>query len=65
MKSVMSETNLDPARVDGLSADLERECETWDWARTAGLSLLDLRRAVLEWLLARQSPASGSPKPPR
>jgi hypothetical protein len=27
--------------------DLEREFETWDWARTAGLSAEELRQALL------------------
>jgi hypothetical protein len=26
--------------------DLERELETWDWARTAGLSAEELRQAL-------------------
>ena len=26
--------------------DLERELETWDWARTAGVSVDELRQAI-------------------
>jgi hypothetical protein len=50
MKSSMSETNTGLAWQDGLGADLERECEMWDWARTAGVSLQELRSALLESL---------------
>ena len=32
------------------TADLDRECETWDWARTAGISAQDLVQAVRESL---------------
>ena len=28
------------------SAELERELETWDWTRTAGVSAEDLRQAL-------------------
>jgi len=28
--------------------DIERECETWDWARTAGVSAEELRKAVAQ-----------------
>jgi hypothetical protein len=35
--------------------DLERECETWDWARTAGVSEEELRSAV------QRSLATGTP----
>ncbi|HYY60433.1 MAG TPA: hypothetical protein VE756_03495 [Burkholderiales bacterium] len=28
------------------SADLERELETWDWARAAGVSADELRQAL-------------------
>jgi hypothetical protein len=36
-------------RVDPL--EFEEACETWDWARAAGVSAQDLRRAVREALL--------------
>jgi len=29
------------------AADLEHELETWDWARTAGVSVEELRQALL------------------
>ncbi len=48
MKSVTAETKGNPAWNDGAPRDIERECETWDWARTAGVSVADLRRALLE-----------------
>jgi hypothetical protein len=35
-------------RVDPL--EFEKACETWDWARAAGVSAHDLRRAVCEAL---------------
>jgi hypothetical protein len=35
-------------RVDPL--EFEEECETWDWARAAGVSAQELRRAVREAL---------------
>jgi len=44
MKTDMDHTNTDRA------VDLERECETWDWARAAGVSAQDLRAALLESL---------------
>jgi hypothetical protein len=45
MKMDMYETNANP------SFDLlEQECETWDWARAAGVSAQDLRTALEEWL---------------
>jgi hypothetical protein len=42
MKTDMHDTNED------LAFDLERECEIWDWVRTAGVSALDLRMALLD-----------------
>jgi hypothetical protein len=45
MKMDMYETNANP------SFDrLEQECETWDWARAAGVSAQDLRTALEESL---------------
>ena len=34
------------APQDGAPAGLEQECETWDWARAAGISAEELRKAV-------------------
>jgi hypothetical protein len=39
-------TNL--TRVDPF--EFEQECETWDWARAAGISAQDLRDAVRDAL---------------
>jgi hypothetical protein len=50
MKSLMSETNLEA------DFELEQECETWDWARTAGLTAQQLREALSD-LLVPQEPA--------
>jgi len=52
MKSVTAETKGNSAWNDGAPRDIERECETWDWARTAGVSAADLRRALGESLEA-------------
>jgi hypothetical protein len=38
----------DTGRVDPL--EFEQECETWDWARAAGISAEDLRNAVRDSL---------------
>ena len=35
--------------------DLERECETWEWARAAGVSAQELRRAVQESMSGRKA----------
>ena len=47
MNSEMGQTK--PVRADG-PMDLERELETWDWARTAGVSVPELRKALQESL---------------
>ncbi len=41
----MADTNTNPKRADA-PADIEAECEAWDWARTAGVSAEDLREAL-------------------
>lgn len=33
-------------RTESAVPDIERECEAWDWARTAGVSAEELRKAV-------------------
>ena len=38
----------------GPTSELDRECETWDWARTAGVSAQDLLQAVRERLSAEE-----------
>jgi hypothetical protein len=50
MKSAMAEMLGDPAGAEAAPADLERECEAWEWARAAGVSAQDLRTAVKESL---------------
>lgn len=52
MKSFTAETRRKPARRSRAPVDLERECELWDWARTAGVSEADLRKAVRDSLKA-------------
>ena len=47
MNSKMAQSK--PARMDG-PVDLERELETWDWARTAGVSVPELRKALQDSL---------------
>ncbi len=47
MNSEMGKTK--PVRADG-PMDLEQELETWDWARTAGVSVPELRKALQESL---------------
>ena len=50
VNSVMARDRY-PVRVDPV--EFERECEIWDWARAAGVSAQDLRRALID-LLATQ-----------
>ncbi len=60
MKSFTAETRRKPARRESAAADIERECETWDWARTAGVSEADLRKALRESL--EPGDRSGEPR---
>ena len=50
----MGKDKSHPARVDPL--EFEQECETWDWARAAGVSAQDLRSAVREALRNADEP---------
>jgi hypothetical protein len=50
MKSATAETKGHPAWSEAAPLDIEQECETWDWARTAGVSAADLRKAVRDSL---------------
>lgn len=50
MKSITAETKGNPLLLDAVRRDIESECETWDWARTAGVSAADLRKALRESL---------------
>jgi hypothetical protein len=52
MDTVVVPRKTDPARAE---ADLERECEAWDWVRAAGVSAQDLRKAVRESLPSSES----------
>lgn len=36
----------EPAPQDGLPPDIEQECASWDWARAAGVSALEMRKAL-------------------
>jgi hypothetical protein len=38
------------------AADIELECCTWDWARTAGVSAEELRAALLEAMRDSRQP---------
>ena len=49
MKKDMYETNTTTTDwTDEVAVELDKECEIWDWARTAGVSALDLRMALLD-----------------
>jgi hypothetical protein len=48
MNTGMRYDKFNGGRVDPL--EFEDACETWDWARAAGISAQDLRRAVREAL---------------
>ena len=52
MKSVTAETKGNPAFVDDARLEIEQECETWDWARTAGVSAAELRDVLRQSLSA-------------
>jgi hypothetical protein len=43
MKDDMADTST---VREGAAGDIEAECQTWDWARTAGVSAEDLREAL-------------------
>ena len=36
------------AKRSDTAADIDAECQAWDWARTAGVSAEDLREALKE-----------------
>jgi hypothetical protein len=48
MKTDMYEANANSTQAP--AGELDKECETWDWARAAGVSAQDLRSAVVETL---------------
>jgi hypothetical protein len=43
---------LIPSVADSADQELERELETWDWARAAGISADELRQALIALLPA-------------
>ena len=55
MKRNMSEPNAKPTGTDLESFDLEKEIESWNWARAAGVSAQELHKALRE-SLGRQEP---------
>jgi hypothetical protein len=42
----MVETKANPAKAERAQRDIEKECETWNWVRTAGVSAPELRETV-------------------
>ena len=48
----MSETSLDPDLLDSGELELDLECETWDWARAAGVGAQELRDSLFRNLRA-------------
>jgi hypothetical protein len=50
MKSAIAESKGHPAWGEPAPPDIEQECELWDWARAAGVSAADLRKAVRDSL---------------
>lgn len=48
MKTDMYEANTNSTRDQAPERALDQECETWDWARAAGVSAQDLRAALVE-----------------
>lgn len=48
MKSVMAERRSETRPTDNPPVNIEQECETWDWARAAGVSAQELRKALRE-----------------
>jgi hypothetical protein len=55
MKRDMSEANARPTAPDLEAFDLEKEIESWNWARAAGVSAQELHKALRE-SLGRQEP---------
>jgi hypothetical protein len=58
MNSGMRYDRFNAGRVDPL--EFEEECESWDWARAAGVSPQELRRAVREALASRPAYAEAA-----
>jgi hypothetical protein len=49
-ESAMTKTENNPACAESSAPDIEQECEIWDWARAAGASAEELRKALLDSL---------------
>ena len=45
-----SQVDVAPAPQMDVARALEQECQTWDWARTAGVSAQELRKALRDSL---------------
>lgn len=54
MSKVMPVDAREGATSECPPPDLERECERWEWARAAGVSAQELRRAVQESMAGRK-----------
>jgi hypothetical protein len=50
----------EPAPQDGLPPDIEQECASWDWARAAGVSAQELRKALQDLTTGAGEAAGGS-----
>lgn len=50
----------EPAPQDGLPPDIEQECASWDWARAAGVSAQELRKALQALKTGAGEAADGS-----
>jgi hypothetical protein len=50
----------EPVPQDGLPPDIEQECASWDWARAAGVSGQELRKALQVSMAAAPDKADGS-----
>jgi hypothetical protein len=49
------EKPVDAKQAAATDLEPESELETWDWARTAGVSVEELRQALLAAFAARQT----------
>jgi len=48
----MAKDRTEHLRVDPI--EFADECEVWDWVRAAGVSVQELRRALIELMNARE-----------
>jgi hypothetical protein len=49
----------EPAPQDGLPPNIDEECASWDWARAAGVSAQELRKALQSSMRAAPEGADG------